>query len=376
MTITVVFDPPLPSDAPAVFNSKAFTTLGDLNDWSTEANALASDVTAKQTTASDAATTATTQADIATNQAGLADSSRIAAQDAAAAAAASYDAFDDRNLGAKASDPTQDNDGNALIEGALYWNSTVKEMRTWDGTAWVTTSVANAVSRGGDTMTGPLEVPAAATGLQAVPANETVRLLGGAANLPTWTTAGRPGSPAAGYAGFNTTLGAIEIYNGSAWVQDGWQSSVVSASGSAVDFTGIPSWARQLRIGFIGVSSSANDPFLFQLGGSGGVEGTGYITHTTALGATALSGTALPANGFAFASTVAAGTYHGFIDLILLDPATNTWGGLGNFSRNGTTTANYMVGTKALSAALDRVRVTFAEATTFDAGSISLLWRA
>lgn len=152
MTISVVFDPPLRSDSPAVFNSKAFTLVGDLNKWSNEANALASDVTSKQTTASNAATTATNQAD-------LANSSRIAAQDAAAAAAASYDSFDDRYLGAKASDPTLDNDGNALIEGALYWNSTVKEHRTWNGTAWVTTSVANAVSRGGDTMTGNLNVP-------------------------------------------------------------------------------------------------------------------------------------------------------------------------------------------------------------------------
>lgn len=152
MTISVVFDPPLLADSPTVFNSKAFTLVGDLNNWSNEANALASDVTSKQTTASNAATTATNQAD-------LANSSRIAAQDAAAAAAASYDSFDDRYLGAKASDPTLDNDGNALIEGALYWNSTAKEMRTWNGTAWVTTSVANAVSRGGDTMTGNLNVP-------------------------------------------------------------------------------------------------------------------------------------------------------------------------------------------------------------------------
>jgi len=72
MTITVVFDPPLPSDSPATFNTKAFATLGGLNDWSTEANALAADVTAKQGTASTAATTATTQAGIATTGAGTA----------------------------------------------------------------------------------------------------------------------------------------------------------------------------------------------------------------------------------------------------------------------------------------------------------------
>ncbi|HEY9817827.1 MAG TPA: hypothetical protein V6D20_18790, partial [Candidatus Obscuribacterales bacterium] len=52
----------------------------------------------------------------------------------AAAAAASYDSFDDRYLGSKASDPTLDNDGNPLMEGALYWNSTVKKLLAWDNT--------------------------------------------------------------------------------------------------------------------------------------------------------------------------------------------------------------------------------------------------
>jgi hypothetical protein len=49
--------------------------------------------------------------------------SATAAAASAAAAATSYDDFDDRYLGAKASAPSVDNDGNSLIEGALYWNS-------------------------------------------------------------------------------------------------------------------------------------------------------------------------------------------------------------------------------------------------------------
>lgn len=47
-----------------------------------------------------------------------------------------YDSFDDRYLGSKASAPTVDNDGNALIEGALYWNSTTKNMYIWNGSSW------------------------------------------------------------------------------------------------------------------------------------------------------------------------------------------------------------------------------------------------
>lgn len=57
------------------------------------------------------------------------------------AAAASYDSFDDRYLGAKASNPTVDNDGDPLITGALYFNTTSNEMRTWNGATWVASFV-------------------------------------------------------------------------------------------------------------------------------------------------------------------------------------------------------------------------------------------
>ena len=69
-------------------------------------------------------------------------STASAAASAAAAAtsetnaAASYDSFDDRYLGAKASAPAVDNDGNALLTGALYWNSTSSNLFVWTGSAW------------------------------------------------------------------------------------------------------------------------------------------------------------------------------------------------------------------------------------------------
>ena len=37
----------------------------------------------------------------------------------------------------------------------------------------------------------------------------------------TWTTAGRPSAPSTGQMGYNSTLGVMEFYNGSAWVQGG-----------------------------------------------------------------------------------------------------------------------------------------------------------
>ena len=62
--------------------------------------------------------------------------SATAAAASATAAAASYDSFDDRYLGAKSTPPSVDNDGNALITGALYWNSVSGAMFAWTGSAW------------------------------------------------------------------------------------------------------------------------------------------------------------------------------------------------------------------------------------------------
>lgn len=62
--------------------------------------------------------------------------SATSAAASAAAAASSYDSFDDRYLGAKATPPTLDNDGNALLTGALYWDTVSNAMYAWDGSAW------------------------------------------------------------------------------------------------------------------------------------------------------------------------------------------------------------------------------------------------
>ena len=62
--------------------------------------------------------------------------SATAAAASATAAANSYDSFDDRYLGSKSSAPSVDNDGNALIEGALYWNSVDNAMYAWTGSEW------------------------------------------------------------------------------------------------------------------------------------------------------------------------------------------------------------------------------------------------
>jgi hypothetical protein len=80
----------------------------------------------------------------AAGSASAASGSASAAAASAVSAAASYDAFDDRYLGDKASDPTLDNDGNALLTGALYFNTTSDVMKVYDGSAWNIAAISSA----------------------------------------------------------------------------------------------------------------------------------------------------------------------------------------------------------------------------------------
>jgi hypothetical protein len=73
--------------------------------------------------------------------------SATAAAASAAAAATTYDDFDDRYLGAKATAPTLDNDGDALVTGAIYWNTVDNAMYAWTGSEWGSISSTAAIYR-------------------------------------------------------------------------------------------------------------------------------------------------------------------------------------------------------------------------------------
>jgi hypothetical protein len=107
--------------------TKAAEALASANNAATsESNAL---------TYKNDAETAKTAAELAETNA---ETAQTAAEVAQAAAEAALDNFDDRFLGAKASDPTLDNDGNALLDGALYFNTTDDVMKVYDltNTTW------------------------------------------------------------------------------------------------------------------------------------------------------------------------------------------------------------------------------------------------
>ena len=115
-----------PTDA-ADATTKAYTDsiLGSTTSAADSAAAAATSASNASTSASNAASSAT-----------AASTSETNAALSATNAAASYDSFDDRYLGAKASDPSVDNDGDALIAGATYFNTTTDSMKVYSGSAW------------------------------------------------------------------------------------------------------------------------------------------------------------------------------------------------------------------------------------------------
>ena len=129
--------------AAAASATAAANSASSASTSATTATTQASNASTSATDAASSATSASTSATSATNSATAAASSATSAAASAASAAALYDSFDDRYLGSKTSDPTLDNDGNALVTGALYYNSTDGEMRVYDGSLWIAASSAS-----------------------------------------------------------------------------------------------------------------------------------------------------------------------------------------------------------------------------------------
>ena len=136
--------------------SSASTAATQASNASTSATNAASSASAASTSASNAATSATnasnsassasTSATNASNSATAAANSATAAAASASSAANTFDSFDDRYLGTKASNPTLDNDGNALVAGALYFSTSENIMKVYDGASWIAATSAGNVS--------------------------------------------------------------------------------------------------------------------------------------------------------------------------------------------------------------------------------------
>jgi hypothetical protein len=150
------------ASAAATSASSALTSQTAAATSATSASASATAAATSATSAAASATAAATSATSAATSASSALTSQTAAATSAASAATSatsaattYDDFDDRYLGSKSSAPTVDNDGNTLLVGAIYWNSTLNNMYVWSGTVWTqiaTTSIYSAPTLGTTTI--------------------------------------------------------------------------------------------------------------------------------------------------------------------------------------------------------------------------------
>jgi hypothetical protein len=123
--------------------SGASTSATNAASSASAASTSASNASTSATNASNSASTATTQATNAASSATASANSATSAAASAASAAALLDNFDDRYLGAKASDPSLDNDGNALAIGALYFNTTDGVMKVYTASGWIAASSAS-----------------------------------------------------------------------------------------------------------------------------------------------------------------------------------------------------------------------------------------
>lgn len=137
---------------------------------------------------------------------------------------------------------------------------------------------------------------------------------------------------------------------------------------TALDFTGIPSWAKRITILMDGLSLSGTDNFLVQLGDSGGFEITGYSSAAN-IDASKITSTA----GFIVGNKGAASVTTAIMTIYKFSSSTNQWisTGVGSTAAGETSVGS---GTKTLSDTLTQVRVTRTGSNTFDAGSINVVY--
>ena len=232
------------------------------------AAASATTATTKASEAATSASTATTKANTATTKASEAASSATAAASSATSAAASFDAFDDIYLGAKSSDPSVDNDGDALSVGDQYFNSSSNQLKIYNGSAWQVAAISAsglATIVGTETLTNKtLTSPKIGTKILDTNGNELLNLTAtsSAVNELTYANAATSGNPTLSASGGDTNIGVSILPKGSGQVTidnltfpaaDGSANQILTTNGSGalsfVDNSGGTDWQSSIKTG-------------------------------------------------------------------------------------------------------------------------------
>ena len=173
-----------------------------------------------------------------------------------------------------------------------------------------------------------------------------------------------------------TIQGSGGVTTNSGAVYDGIQSgTAVTASGTQVNFTDIPSWVKRITVMFDAVSTSGTSQPYLQIGDAGGIESENYLNFVASISTAANtnSGSSSVTQAFPLytGSIVADATMNGALTLSNLNG--NIWviSGVLLSGKRGV----MLGGSKELSAPLTQIRITTANGTdTFDAGSINILF--
>jgi hypothetical protein len=147
----------------------------------------------------------------------------------------------------------------------------------------------------------------------------------------------------------------------------------VTASGTFIDFTSIPSWVKRVTVILSGVSTNGTSDMLLQIG-AGSVVTSGYASgNGSADGGGTAGSTSTQGFTLASRSQVATTIRHGSV--VLHNVTGTTWVATVTFGTSDTSGGTVGGGTLALGGALDRVRLTTAGGVnTFDAGTVNIFY--
>ena len=144
-------------------------------------------------------------------------------------------------------------------------------------------------------------------------------------------------------------------------------TEVATTSGTSVDFTSIPSTVKRITVMFNGVSTNGSNDYIIQIGDSGGIENTGYVSESSDRG-----GDATSTEGFILTRT-STSTSACYGIATICNFSSNSWISSANISITDIVSSS--AGSKSLSATLDRIRITTVGGTdTFDAGSVNIMY--
>ena len=261
-------------------DSAKWSLLVDAASATTSATNAASSATAAASSASSAlshkndAETAKTASETAKT---ASETAQSAAETAKTAAETAYDNFDDRYLGAKSSDPSADNDGDSLVTGALYFNTSNNVMMVYSGSAWQRTTPTSS----DQTNINALSASAVITDMDLLATSAVITdmdLLATSANV---TAMGLLGTSAVvtdmGLLGTSAVITDMDLLGTSANITNmatlgasGVVSNIATVAGSianvnttATNISGVNSFAERYRVGSSDPSSSLDEGDLF-----------------------------------------------------------------------------------------------------------------